>query len=235
VADPLLKHIPQLAETYFTNWTDAQVLWDWFSLLPGSPALGSGPNGRDQGGVIPLGVSISGEPIGTTRQSTATLEVGPNRQGNGIPTSGWLQGSGYTAYEWQLDGGPWSSETAIEQPIALTNLPPGPHQVAVIGKNDAGFYQNDPTLGTNAVITVSRVWTVVSGVAFTSAKRSGKSVTLQIQGEPGTLYAIEFKDSLEAALWSKFTEFTADPQSGAATVTDPGAGGAMRFYRIVTP
>ena len=45
VADPLLKHIPQLSETYFTTWTEAQVMRDWFSLLPGSPARGTGPNG----------------------------------------------------------------------------------------------------------------------------------------------------------------------------------------------
>ena len=42
--DPLLKHIPQLSETYFTNWTDAQIMRDWFSLLAGSPAAGAGPD-----------------------------------------------------------------------------------------------------------------------------------------------------------------------------------------------
>jgi hypothetical protein len=63
-------------------------------------------------------------------------------------------------YKWQLDGQPWSAETSITQPIQLANLAPGPHQVAVIGKNDAGLYQNDPALGTNAVVTLSRVWTL---------------------------------------------------------------------------
>jgi hypothetical protein len=55
VVDPLLKHIPQLSETFFTTWEQAQVMRDWFSLLPGSPALRTGPNGRDIGGVVPLG------------------------------------------------------------------------------------------------------------------------------------------------------------------------------------
>src|SRR6185436_15717075 len=40
VGDPKLKHVPQLSETIFTNWTGAQVMWDWFSLQPGSPAIG---------------------------------------------------------------------------------------------------------------------------------------------------------------------------------------------------
>ena len=72
--DPLLKHIPQLSETYFTNWTDAQIMRDWFSLLAGSPAAGAGPNGTDKGGVVPFGASISGEPNGTTSQRIAWNE-----------------------------------------------------------------------------------------------------------------------------------------------------------------
>src|SRR5206468_894585 len=61
--NPLLKHIPLLTETSnFTSWAQAQIMWDWFSLQTNSPALGTGPNGRDKGGVIPYGVSISGEP-----------------------------------------------------------------------------------------------------------------------------------------------------------------------------
>src|SRR5205807_359943 len=102
---PLLKYIPQLAETYFTNWQQAQVLRDWFSLRSGSPALGSGPNRRDKGGVNPLGASVAGEPIGTNNQATATLTVGTVRSGNGIPATGWPNGSGYIAYKWRLDSG----------------------------------------------------------------------------------------------------------------------------------
>ena len=160
IADPLFKHVPQLSETHFTNWVDAQVMRDWFSLSPGSPALGTGPNGRDQGGVVPLGASISGEPTGTTRSSDATLIVGVNRQGNGIPTAGWPEGSGYTHYKWRLDGGDWSPETPIATPITLTGLKDGPHQVEVIGKRDSGFYQDDTAFGEDATITRSRTWTV---------------------------------------------------------------------------
>src|SRR5262249_2445538 len=72
--DPLLKHVPSLSETTtFPSWAQAQVMWDWFSLRPGSPALGTGPNGRDKGAAIPIGASISGEPVGPTPDNTATL------------------------------------------------------------------------------------------------------------------------------------------------------------------
>ena len=45
-------------------------------------------------------------------------------------------------------------------PIALAGLGNGPHFVEVTGLNDAGFYQNDPVFGVDAVVTVSQTWTV---------------------------------------------------------------------------
>lgn len=165
--DPLLKRIPQMSETTnFTTWAQAQVMREWFSLQPGSPALGAGPNGRDQGGNIPLGASISGEPNGTTFLTTATLTVGPNRTGNGIPTAGFPNGSGFTHYRWRLDGaGSWSSETPIATPIVLSGLANGPHYVEVAGKRDSDFYQDDAVFGADAVVTRSRTWTVNNSFA----------------------------------------------------------------------
>ena len=160
VVDPKFKHIPQLSETHFTNWAGAQILRDWFSLQPGSAALGSGPNGRDKGGVIPLGASISGEPNGTTDHTTARLTVGINRKGSGIPIAGWPNGSGYTHYKWRLDDGRWSAETAIEEQISLSDLADGPHYVEVVGKRDSGLYQDDAALGSSAIVTRSRAWIV---------------------------------------------------------------------------
>ena len=163
VADPLLQHVPTVAEATFTNWAQAQIMWDWFSLRSNSPAIGTGPNGTDQGAVIPHGVSISGAPMGATTQSNATLVVGINRKGSGIPTAGFPLGSGYTHYKWRLDTNlNWSAETPIAIPITLTALSTGSHHVEVIGKNDAGFYQNDPAFGKGATVTVSPTWVVGS-------------------------------------------------------------------------
>jgi hypothetical protein len=160
VADPQLKHIPAVSETYFTSWEEAQVLWDWFSLQAGSPGRGTGPNGADEGGVIPLGVSISGEPPATTSKADAILTVGIDRTGSGIPTGGFPLGSGFTSYRWRLDHEAWSPETPLAQPILLTGLAQGSHHVEVVGKNDAGLYQDDAALGTDAVVTISPTWIV---------------------------------------------------------------------------
>ncbi len=158
--NPQLVYVPHLSETFFTNWAQAQVMRDWFSLKPGSPARGSGPEGRDQGGVIPLGASLSGEPASTTHRTDATLVVGVNRTGSGITLTGWPDGSGYTHYRWRLDTNAWSAETPIATPIPLTALAPGPHRVEATGRRDSGFYQDDPVYGLDAVITPSRTWTV---------------------------------------------------------------------------
>lgn len=160
VLDPLLKRIPQPSETSFTNWTDAQVMWEWFGLEAASPARGAGPNGVDQGGVIPMGASVSSEPAGTNNQTSASLIVGPMRTGFGIPASSWTNGAGYTHYKWRLDRGSWSAETPISSPITLTGLSTGPHQVEVVGKRDSGWFQDAAELGPDARVTTSRTWFV---------------------------------------------------------------------------
>lgn len=159
IVSPLLSHIPQVSETYFTNWESAQVMRTWFALLPGSPALGTGPNGSNKGGVIPIGLSLNG-PNGTNSQTTATLTVGIVRSGYGIPIAGFPNGSGYVDYKYRLDGGSWSAETPTRTPISLTGLAKGPHQVDVIGKRDSGWYQDDPAFGAEAVVTSSPTWVV---------------------------------------------------------------------------
>ncbi len=160
VANPLLRHIPTLAETQFTNWTDAQILRQWFGLLPGSPGRGTGPNGNDQGGVVPDGATISGEPPEITPLSDATLSVGVTRSGGGIPATGWPQGAGYTHYRWRLDGGAWSTEIPTVLPIELHGLAKGPHRVDVSGKLDSGFYQDSSELGADLLLSSSKTWTV---------------------------------------------------------------------------
>lgn len=161
-ADPRLKYIPQLSETTgFSTWQQAQVMKDWFSLRAGSPAHGAGPNGQDLGGVVPIGVSVSGEPEGITSSGSATLRVGVNRS-----AIGFAGGSGYTHYRWRLgSSGSWSAETPIDVPITISGLSDGAYFVEVSGKRDSGLYQDDPALGLAARLTRSRPWIVDSSVA----------------------------------------------------------------------
>ncbi len=159
VADPLLRRVPDLNETQFESWAAAQVLWDWLSPLPGSPARAADGT-LLYGAHRLLGVGLTGVPAGITAATGAVISVGFNRTDHGIPAASWTEGAGYTHYRWRLDGGTWSEETPTAQPIVLTHLPPGPHYVEVSGRRDCGFYQDDPVYGEDAEVTRSATWVV---------------------------------------------------------------------------
>jgi hypothetical protein len=238
IADPLLKHVPQLSETIFTNWEEAQIMWDWLSLLPGSPAIGAGPNGNDLGAVIPMGASISGEPDGITTNASAVLRVGINRTGNGLPVGGWPNGSGYVAYKWRFDGGAWSGETSINTPIVLHNLSDGPHQVEVTGKRDTGLYQDDPLLGDEVIISRSKTWTVQSSppLLIENPVRVGNTLAFTFSAQAGRTYSVLYRDALDAAHpWARLADIPAQASTGPYTFVDTTATSSERFYEVVTP
>jgi hypothetical protein len=160
VADPHLNYLPSLSQTFFTTWEEAQVMWAWFRLQPGSPARAALPDGSDAGAVVPPGVRLGGGPIGLTASRSAQLSVGPLRTGAGIPTLGFPFGSGYTHYRWRLDDGPWSAETSSTNPILLSNLTDGQHQVTAVGKRDSGSWQDASEFAPADLASTSGVWTV---------------------------------------------------------------------------
>lgn len=118
-----------------------------FALQPGSPCIGTGPNGIDMGALVPSGASISGQPVGTTAATGATIAVA---------------GPGIWAYQWRLNGGAWSSEVSLvpasiwagqpligtmldgATPITLSGLADGVHTLEVRGKNSAAAWQDTP-------------------------------------------------------------------------------------------
>jgi len=112
-----------------------------FSLLAGSPALGTGPNGLDMGAMVPAGASISGEPPAVTYQTEATLTVG---------------GPGIIAYRYRVNDEPtWSAERSVDVPIELTDMNDGfSYTVYAVGKNSAGRWQGEDQA------TASKTWTV---------------------------------------------------------------------------
>ncbi len=110
-----------------------------FSLLPGSPTSGSGPNGLDMGAMVPGGVSISGAPPALTGRTDATLT---------------LAGPGITHYRYRVNETLWSAETPVDTPVELAGLPDGQYTVFAVGKDSAGIWQDE------ADAAMSRTWTV---------------------------------------------------------------------------
>ena len=166
-----------------------------------------------------------------------TLTVGVNRTGNGIPASGWPEGSGYTHYRWRVDSGVWSTETPIATSISITGLADGPHFVELIGQRDSGEYQDDVELGPDAVVTRSRTWTVQAQtpLRITSASVEGGTFTVHFNAEAGKTYTVQYKDSLDAAAWSRWVDVPAPATSGDYAVTNLPVVGELRLCRVVTP
>jgi len=148
VADPRLNLalIPTPATA-----NDAQVRAA-FVLRAGSPAIGTGRLGLDQGALVPAGIAIGGVPVSPTPSTTATLLMGP------AGMFGAAYNYGYTHYRYSLDGGEFGTVTPTTTPIALSGLTAGTHSISVIGRNDAGIWQTTPTVATwtvnPSVITV---------------------------------------------------------------------------------
>jgi hypothetical protein len=131
-----------------------------------------------------------------------------------------------------LDSGAWSAEIPIATPILLTGLTAGEHRVDVIGKNDAGFYQNDPELGEDATVT-SVTWTVTEGLQISSIAPTGSDIHIHFTATASVAYSIEYKNDLNDATWTKLKDIPSQPASGDVDVTDAAPVSESRFYRIV--
>ncbi len=205
------------------------------SLQEGSPCVGTGPNGLDMGALVRSGASLSGAPTGTTSNTSAIIRVA---------------GPGIWSYKWRMNGGAWSPEISLVpqsawngQPftaalfanapsIQLNDLADGDYTLEVIGRNSAGFWQEE---GTAAVHS----WTVQTSapLQFTSAVRSGNSVRLNFVAEAGKTYSVLYRDALDAThAWTKLRDVPAPLATGSYEAIDSGIQSRMtRFYRLVTP
>ncbi len=126
-----------------------------FALRRGSPGYRQGPNGLDMGAWVPAGATLSGEPVGTTSETSAMLTIG---------------GPGIFSFVYKVDNGDWSREVEIGDPrgdmdegivvrqktLELTGLADGEHRVYVRGRDFAGNLQPEEEA------TVSRSWVVNS-------------------------------------------------------------------------
>ncbi len=186
---------PQLNLALITNVAAADWQTVKTALQPRScsPAVGTGVGGLDRGASNPRGLLVYGEPPTLTPLTSATLKVTPGgtfNWGSIVPPYAW----GYTNYKWKLDDGPWSQDLSItdSSTIALMNLSLGTHTVYVVGKNDAGYYQDDPfvypaSAGIPAHATASRTWTVTTelpGLRINEVLASNERAVLMNDGYP---------------------------------------------------
>jgi VCBS repeat-containing protein len=109
-----------------------------------SPALSTGGLGQDRGaGSRAPGITVK-TPPGQVWPSGVVLPVGPAGSFTPVSQAAWTYG--YTEYKYSVDTGAQSAETPVATPITLSGLTNGPHKLSVWGRNDAGWYQDEPTV-----------------------------------------------------------------------------------------
>jgi hypothetical protein len=111
--------------------------------------------------------------------------------------------------------------------------------VEIIGRNDAGFYQDDPAFGTNAIVTRSRTWVVQAAhpdFNITSIERSAGGVEVHFPVLAGNSYTVQFTTALDgSASWQTLTNIATVAASGDFVAADIAPANQVRFYRVVTP
>jgi hypothetical protein len=189
-----------------TNFITPLNIREALALIPGSPAVGTGPNGLDMGALVPAGASISGEPRSPTPLTSATLTVA---------------GPGITHYRYSLNGGPFGPETIVATPIQLSGLANGNYTVRAIGRNSAAVWQSE----SNA--TASRTWTVDSRRAVFASTRFSRATMGRADrhGVPGPRRTAQHQRHPDRSFGVGLTDDPADPfkfKFPDGTVLSPG-------------
>jgi len=117
-------------------------------------------------------VTVSNVPSSPTADTGASLNVG---------------GDFVDLYRYQLNGGAWSAERSVSQPIVLSGLAPGAYTVSVVGRSIYGAY-----VAPSNAVTVA--WTVspsappirIGGMPATPSR--SRNVVLSIGGTGVTKY-----------------------------------------------
>ena len=129
---------------------------------------------------IPV-ATLSGQPSGVVNYNTADIRV---------------DGTGVVTYEYKLDAGDWSGETAVGAHIVLADLIDGQHTVYVVGKNALGTWQpyDDPSTAT---------WTVDStlAIATLSGQPTGTVNYNTADITVGGQNAVAYKYKLDDGAW----------------------------------
>jgi hypothetical protein len=69
----------------------------------------------------------------------------------------------------------------------------------------------------------------------TSLSKIASTVTFQFSAVSNKTYSVQYRTSLSTGVWTSLTTVPASTTNVTRTVTDNGASGSQRFYRVATP
>ncbi len=132
--------------------------------------------GRDAAGNWQTAPTSYAWTVDTTAPADVTLTGVPANPSNNAAPSIGVTGTGIVGYEYQVDGGTWTSLIGIGTPITLS-LGEGTHTLAVSGQDAAGNLQASPTTITWTVDLTPPVATL-SGVPASLTNQNSASITV---------------------------------------------------------
>ena len=122
---------------------------------------------------------VGNAPEGTVGITAAKLNV-----------SGTIENA--IAYKYRVDGGDWSSQVIIDQPIALSGLADGLHEVDVIAKDAAGNWQSDGSPTTISwTVDLSHLQVELDGVPESLTRETGADITVSGENVVACMYSID--------------------------------------------
>ena len=146
---------------------------------------------------------------------TAEISNAPDVLTNQEDFSLIVCGTGVSCYKYKLDGGSYSSETAVENPIDLSGLSDGVHTLSIIGRDSAGNWQSEAE-ATVASWTVDTVAPEITGLSNDPNPTQSKTWTWDVDETATFRYRIDQDDT-----WTPSGEYgetkTATKNNGSGT------------------
>jgi len=127
-----------------------------------------------------------------------TLTNTPSIQTNSTSIAISVTGSDASAYQYQLDGGGWSSDIPLATPISETGLSAGAHTLLVRARDTVGNYQASPTIFSWNIDTTPPLAILTQLPAATSNRTETNIV---VTGTDVTYYKVKF----DGGTWSSET------------------------------
>lgn len=195
------------------------------------------------------------DPAGNSRSFEETIvydSLPPVAQITGIPSAGssvngrnaflTVSGSDLVSYRYRLDNSDYSPELPVDQPITLSDLPDGSHQVAVIGRDLAGNWQpvNGATIHQWRVDTAPVTFTVspptsptnvtTQNLTISSINKNGSIITAKNEASG---HAVTSQPTTTGTV--SFTSFPLVPGNNHITITarDPSGNLAASSLHII--
>ena len=136
-----------------------------------------------------------------------------------------VAGGEVAAYRYSLDGGAYSAEAPVSEPLALAGLGDGDHTVAVIGGNAAGAWQPEDRATTASWVVDATPPTGTVSINGGAAQTSSMDVALTLSASDGSGVGVSemrlSNDGTNWAGWMPFaaaTSWTLSPGLGLRTV-----------------